>query len=97
MTHQSEGADPFGCVEMALQEDDVVGGRRPSLRLESLNCAAESQTRVGLTEFHRRGTALYAGSRERLDSPTAACRRSTGRPALSQHPPMAAMTMSTPG
>src|SRR4051812_43480803 len=48
--------DPSGCVEMALQEHYVVGGRRPSLRLERLNCAAESQTRVGPTEFHRRGS-----------------------------------------
>src|SRR4051812_33937169 len=33
------------------------------------------------------GIAPYAGSRERLDSPTAACRRSTVRPALGQHRP----------
>ena len=58
MAHLREGAQPSGCVEMALPGHYVAGGRRPSLLLERINCAAESQTRVGLTEFHRRARAL---------------------------------------
>ena len=84
---------PSGCVDGPTR---ALPHRRaaPILAFRAPQCAAESQTRVGLTEFHR-GDRPYAGSRERLDSPTAAGRPFDGsacaEPASTERPVMPRM------